>query len=131
MVCLRGAPQAVFDEAMRCLWAAETGNTNRAPEVWRESIGKRLSADGKLPAMGLDRGNECFILDQITGKQGTQRISRFATKPTFILAQCVKSSGDFLNHTGGIVITPAFAYAACLVAVELCESLARDLARTN
>lgn len=123
--------RTVFDEAMRCLWAAETGGTRRAPEAWRAALGDRLAPDGKLPDPGVNRGNECFILDTITGKQNTSSIAKHATKPTFILAQCVKSTGDFLNHTGGVAVAPAFANAACLAAVELCESLARDLTRAS
>ena len=115
-----GGLRAIFDRAMICLWDAETGGSRQAPASWNEG--------GRLPQSTAERGKECSILDAITGKHGMERVAKHATKPTFILAQCIKSCGDFGEHSGDTPITAVFANAACLAAVELCESLSKDLA---
>ena len=73
-------------------------------------------------------GPQCYILRQITGTSEHNPVSKFITKPTYLLIDHLQSVGDFGQHQGDNTVTLQFAAAFCLSAIALCDSLARDLA---
>ena len=111
------------ETALDLIWDAELGRDNSLPEAW-EASGIEFDEQGQLP---VSRGQQCGILRKATGSANTPRVTRFLTKPAFLLLDHLHAVGDFGQHRGGARISVPTAAAFCLSAIELCERLASDL----
>ncbi len=68
----------------------------------------------------------------MTGADHIRPLARFATKPTVLLLDSLQSVGDFGQHRDDFresTVTKGYAASVVLCAIELSESLARDLLR--
>jgi hypothetical protein len=67
----------------------------------------------------------------MTGTKNIRPLARFATKSTALLIDALQSVGDFGDRDDypDAVITKGFGACTVLCAIELIESLARDLLR--
>jgi hypothetical protein len=120
----------IFDTAMRLIWKRELAPDKRFPPDWVlhwQQRGQPWAKTG-LAVDPRDRGSQCKYLMFCTGTRNTDRLSKFVTKPTYILLNTLHSVGDFRNHLDEEVASWNFAFAICQIAVELCEHLSRDLA---
>ena len=114
------------ETALDLIWNAELGRDNDSlPETW-EASGIEFDEEGKLP---VSRGKQCGILRKATGSANSRRVTRFLTKPAFLLLDHLHAVGDFGQHRDGATISVPTAAAFCLSAIELCERLANDLPR--
>ena len=114
----------IFSEtALRLIWNAELGRNNSLPEAW-EASGIEFDEQGRLP---VSLGKQCGILRQATGSANNPRVTKFLTKPAFLLLDHLHAVGNFGQHRDGATISVPTAAAFCLSAIELCERLASDL----
>ena len=113
------------ETALRLIWNAELGRDHSLPEAW-EADGIEFDEQGRLP---VSHGRQCGILRKATGSANNPRVTRFLTKPAFLLLDHLHAVGDFGQHRDGATISVPTAAAFCLSAIELCERLANDLPR--
>lgn len=74
-----------------------------------------------------NEGLQCALLEEITSTYGGKpKLAQRVSRSTYVLVEHVKQAGDLGNHPDG-TITPAYAAACCLAAVELCERLSGEL----
>jgi len=127
--------RGIANKALAIIWSVELGADQKLPEAWiREwqAAGERLpwlDADRRLPR---GRGAQCNVLRLATGADGIRPLAKFATKPTALLVDALQSVGDFGQHREDFpenTITVAFAAGIMMIAIELVDSLARDLTR--
>lgn len=114
------------ETALDLIWNAEIGRDHSLPEAW-EASGIEFDEQGKLP---VSRGKQCGILRKATGSANTPRVTRFLTRPAFLLLDHLHAVGNFGQHRDGATISVPTAAAFCLSAIELCERLASDLPKT-
>ena len=117
------------------IWEAELPPNQRLPDTWVnewKSAGERLQwLDGsqRLPRR---QGSQCNVLRLVTGADNIRPLARFVTKPTALLLDSLQSIGDFGQHRDDFresTITKAFVACVVFCAIELVESLVRDLLR--
>ena len=113
------------ETALDLIWDAELGRDRSLSEAW-EASGIEFDEQGQLP---VSRGKQCGILRKATGSANSPRVTRFLTKPAFLLLDHLHAVGDFGQHRDGARISVPTAAAFCLSAIELCERLANDLPR--
>jgi hypothetical protein len=127
--------RSIANRALSLIWAAELSPDQRLPDAWVEEwkqAGERLQwLDGgqRLPRR---QGPQCNVLRLMTGADSIRPLARFATKPTALLLDSLQSVGDFGQHRDDFresTVTKGFAACVVLCAIELVESLARDLLR--
>lgn len=112
------------------IWLHELPPDRRLPADWiNEWQVKAISFHndgGRLPA---SIWAQCTVLQLITGsRQGLDPISKYVTKPTYILVNHIREVADFGQHTTPRdKVTTGIAAAYCLSAISLCESLKNDL----
>ncbi|MCY3704592.1 MAG: hypothetical protein OXH08_03695 [Gammaproteobacteria bacterium] len=111
------------ETALDLIWNAELGRDNLLPEAWK-ATGIEFDEQGQLP---VSRGQQCGILRKATGSANSPRVTRFLTKPAFLLVDHLHAVGNFGQHRDGAKISVPTAAAFCLSAIELCEKLANDL----
>jgi hypothetical protein len=123
--------RSIAERALDLIWEAELPADQTIPqawvEVWKQS-GERLTWLDDRRHLPTRRGPQCGVLRLMTGTEGTRRVARLLTKPTWLLVDHVQSVGDFGQHRSGGTVSVSIAAAFCLSAIGLCESLARDLA---
>lgn len=117
--------RSLSETALDLIWNAELGRDNSLPEAW-EASGIEFDEQGRLP---VSRGRQCGILRHATGSANSPRVTRFLTKPAFLLLDHLHAVGDFGQHRDGARMSVTTAAAFCLSAIELCERLASDLPR--
>ena len=113
------------ETALDLIWNAELDGDNSLPEAW-EASGIEFDEQGRLP---VSRGKQCGILRKATGSANSPQVTRFLTKPAFLLLDHLHAVGDFGQHRDGARISVPTAAAFCLSAIELCDRLASDLPR--
>ncbi len=115
------------EKALDLIWNAELGRDQSLPESWKAS-GIEFDERGRLP---VSRGKQCGILRKASGSENSPRVTRFLTKPAFLLLDHLHTVGNFGQHRegAGARISVPTAAAFCLSAIELCERLASDLPR--
>lgn len=127
--------RSIASRTLALIWAAELGSDQKIPEEWiREwqGSGERLQwLDGgqRVPRR---QGAQCNVLRLATGADNIRPMARFATKPTALLVDALQSVGDFGQHREDFpesVVTTGYAAAVVMMAVELADSLSRDLRR--
>jgi hypothetical protein len=120
----------VVTRALDIIWFHELTPDRRLPNDWiTEWQSKAINFPndgGKLPA---SLWAQCTILQLITGsRQDLNPISKYVTKPTYILVNHIREVADFGQHpTARDKVTVGIASAYCLSAISLCESLINDL----
>ena len=115
--------RSIAERGLKLIWDAELGPDRSLPDNWKH-LGLRLDP-WQFPSRP---GRQCYILSHITGTSEHNPVSKFITKPTYLLIDHLQSVGDFGQHQGDNTVTLQFAAAFCLSAIALCDSLARDLA---
>ena len=128
-----GNVHGILEQALTLIWKAECWNpeTNRPhiPSSWF-SIWKNNDERGfedwrtRFP----DGGQRLHLLDLITGTQRTDRLARFVTKNTYVLANGVQGFRDFGVHPKTADVYLGTAYAALNLCVELAATVALELA---
>ena len=113
----------IAERGLKLIWEAELGPDRSLPDDWKPLVSKLKTWE--LPSR---LGPQCYILRQITGTSEHNPVSKFISKPTYLLIDHLQSVGDFGQHQGDNTVTLQFAAAFCLSAIALCDSLARDLA---
>ncbi|HYN36295.1 MAG TPA: hypothetical protein VEV82_04900 [Actinomycetota bacterium] len=113
--------RSIAERALDLIWEAELPPDRSIPQAWQFAGVKW----GEVPRR---RGQQCGLLRLITGTDDHAAVSRFVTKPTFLLVDHLQSVGDFGQHREEGEVSLSIAVAFCLSAISLCESLARDLA---
>lgn len=117
--------RTVAERALRLVWKMEAP-AGKIPPAWAPALQgtNAFAVGGALPR---PLGQQCHLLDLITGTQSAPRVARFVRKPSFVLLDTLKSAGDFGQHSDGAPITLPQAAALCLCAVELLDALTREL----
>lgn len=82
------------ETALDLIWRAELGRDNSLPEAW-EARGIEFDEQDQLP---VSRGKQCGILREATGSANTLRVTKFLTKPAFLLLSHLHAVGDFGQH---------------------------------
>ncbi len=128
-----GNVHGILEQTLMLIWKAECWNpeTNRPriPSSWF-SIWKTNEERGfedwrtRFP----DGGQRLHLLDLITGTQRTDRLARFVTKNTYVLANGVQGFRDFGVHPKTADVYLGTAYAALNLCVELAATVALELA---
>lgn len=120
----------LVSRSLDIIWLYELPADRRLPNHWiNEWQSKAITFPddgGRLPA---SIWAQCTILQLITGsRQGLDPISKYVTKPTYLLVNHVREVADFGQHTTARdKVTIGIASAYCLSAISLCESLINDL----
>ena len=114
----------IAERALDLIWKAELSADRSLPDDWE-------SAGVKFDQFPRRRGQQCNILRLITGTEEHDPVSKFVTKPTYLLVDHLQSVGDFGQHKGEDAVSVPIAAAFCLSAIGLCESLSQDLATPN
>jgi hypothetical protein len=125
----------IANRALALIWKAELPADRRLPDDWVNEwklAGEQLRwLDGgqRLP---LRAGSQCNVLRLMTGTENIRPLAKFATKRTALLLDSLQSVGDFGQHREEFPqsnVSKGFAACQVLCAIELVESLARDLLR--
>lgn len=130
--CLSGA-RDLLDRALDLVWACEAPD-GVVPRQWLESwkfqqtqeatkAVDRFSRERELPS---ERGFQCELLRLATGRQRVKPVTLKTSKAAYVLIEHVKQLGDLKNHSKAPA-TQMLAAAFCMTAIELCETLAREL----
>ena len=124
--------RGVADYALRLVWNAELPKNNLIPSAWvqqwkynGENIRDEI-AEGKVP---LSLTGKCRLLQLMTGTQKSKAVTKFITKPTYLLIDHLQSVGHFGQHIEGNPVTLSFAASVCFTVIALCESLSTDFGR--
>ena len=115
--------RSIANRALDLIWDAELPADRSLPEAWK-FVGIEFYEQGQFAKR---RGRQCGILREITGTEDHDPVSKFVTKPTYLLVDHLQSVGDFGQHREGSTLSVSIAAAFCLSAISLCESLTRDL----
>lgn len=129
--CL-GRARDLRDRALQLVWTLEAPG-GVIPDSWiahwkfggldREILDDYVR-DQRIPE---DGGRQCGLLRLAMGRQGLKPVARYTSRTTHALIEHMNGLGNVRNHsTDPVTVTLAAAF--CLAAIELCESLARDLA---
>lgn len=131
--CVRG----IADRCLALIWQKELPPDQRLPDAWVSEwkrAGERLQwleGNQRLPRRP---GAQCGVLRLLTGADNIRPMAKYVTKPTFLLLDGLQSVGDFGQHREEFsesTVSRGFAATAALMAIELAESLAKDLERTR
>ncbi len=126
-----GSARDILDRALDLVWSAEAPG-GRVPAAWIDAWKfnpnlKDLVAgyvrDSRLPEA---RGKQCGLLRNASGGQFVEPLAKRISRPTYVLIEHMNHVGDLRNHWKGQP-TLTLAVAFCMAAIELVESLAREL----
>jgi hypothetical protein len=127
--------RSIVNRCLALIWDTELESGQRLPDSWvnewkqgRDRL-QWLDGSQRLPR---GQGAQCHVLRLATGAEGIRPMARFATKPTALLVDALQSVGDFAQHREDYresKVSKGYAAAVVMSAIELAESLARDLAR--
>ncbi|WP_316228262.1 hypothetical protein [Bradyrhizobium sp. SZCCHNR1039] len=92
-------------------------NEERVPEEWKT----------RFP----EGGQRLRLLDLMTGTQKSDRLARFVTKNTYVLANALQGFRDFGVHPKSAEVDLGTSYAALHLCIELASLLAREVSETN
>ena len=126
-----GSARLILDRALSLIWATEAPG-GKIPAEWIDAwkfsgLTREVENFGRDPRLPEPRGKQCGLLRLATGGQFVAPVAKRACKATYVLVEHMNQMGDFANHAKGEhSLTMAVAY--CLAAVELIESVGRDLA---
>src|SRR5437667_3948018 len=124
--------RSIVTRAFAIIWEAELGPGLELPRGWItewQHANVNWSDDrGKIPK---GYRAQCNFLRLATGTDKVRRLTRYVTKPTCLLLDHLQSVGDFGQHRDDFpesTVTTGAAAAVVFTAIELIESLTRDLA---
>jgi hypothetical protein len=130
-----GTARDIFDRAIKLVWEVEAPGgivPKRWIDHWRDTevvTGRaiRAAADyARDPTIPEARGMQCALLKTATGEARILRIASKVSKSTYALIEHTNQVGDLKNHTqSDPSVTMAVAF--CMAAIELVETLAREL----
>ena len=125
-----GSARDILDRALDLVWDAEAPG-GKVPQPWIEQwkfsgVKNEVEIYTKDPRIPPARGRQCGLLRLATGQQHSPRITERISKGTYVLIEHMKEVGDLGNHVQGTP-TLTMAVAFCMAAIELAESLSRDL----
>jgi hypothetical protein len=112
--------------ALDLIYALEAPGA-RYPAAWVEQW--RAEDNGAWPGAGFpknNRGKQCQLLRDIVDDRRSAPLAARVSRRTAALVDQVKSYGDLGQHLDDSV-DGSVAIAACFAALEMCDSLARDL----
>ena len=118
--------RSIAERALDVIWQKELPLDRSLPEDWKKSIWE-TQAFNSIEQLPRRRGQQCGILRIVTGTVEHAPVSKYVTKPTYLLLDHLQSVGDFGQHQDDNMISVSSAAAYCLSAISLCESLAQDL----
>lgn len=125
--------RSIATRAFALIWEVELGQGFGLPQGWLtewKHANVNWSDDrGSIPK---GYGAQCNILRLATGTEKVRRLTRYVTKPTCLLLDHLQSVGDFGQHREDFpesTVTTGAAAAVVLAAIELIESLTRDLTK--
>jgi hypothetical protein len=108
----------------------------RVPDNWlahwkafEVASGRPVPATRDYPSGSMlpeERGRQCGLLRLATGQQRIRPIAARLSKSSYLLIEHISNIGDLKNHYRGPT-TLTMAVAFCAAAIELVESLAREL----
>lgn len=117
--------------ALSIVWSAEFGTELTVPDEWVKEW--EYAENKKLTwlAGGVPRGGaQCQLLRLMVGKENVKRRARVVTRTTYHLIEALYSIGDFGAHRldyPECTVSTGFAATAALMAIEMTDSLYRDL----
>jgi hypothetical protein len=126
-----GSARDIVDRALDLIWGAEAPG-GRVPAAWVEAwkfnpkLTDAVAEYGRDPRLPEARGRQCGLLRIATGGQFIDPVVKRVSKPTYVLVEIMNQFGDLKNHFKGEP-TLTLAVAFCMAAIELMESLTRDL----
>jgi hypothetical protein len=127
--------RSIANRALSLIWEAELPADRRLPDAWVidwQQAGERLQWLDSSRRLPRSQGSQWNVLRLITGADKIRPLARFATKPTALLLDSLQSIGDFGQHRDDFresTVTKGFAACVIFSAIELVESVARDLQR--
>ncbi len=127
--------QGILEQALTQIWKAECWNDVAGkPKVptewfleWERNLGKDKAKIDDWKSRFPEGGVRLRLLDLMTGTQNTDRLARFVTKNTYVLANAVQGFRDYGVHPKAAEIDVGTAYAALHVCIELAAALTREL----
>ena len=130
-----GNARDILDRALDAVWAVEAPGDRVPPKWighWRDteiSTGRRIPAASEYAQNAMipeERGRQCALLRIATGQHRVRPIASHASKVTYVFIEHMSQVGDLKNHSKGEP-TLTMEVAFCMAAIELAESLGRDL----
>jgi hypothetical protein len=126
-----GSARDIVDRALDLVWDAEAPG-GRVPTAWVEAwkfnpkLKEAVAEYSRDPRIPEARGRQCGLLRIATGGQFIEPVVKRVSKPTYVLVENMNHFGDLKNHFKGEP-TLTLAVAFCMAAIELVESLGREL----
>jgi hypothetical protein len=127
--------RSIASRSLSMIWDAELGPDQKLPDAWLSEWkqgGERLQWLDAAQRLPRKQGAQCNVLRLATGADNIRPMAKHVTKPTALLVDALQSVGDFAQHRDDFPesrVSKEFAAAVVLVALELVDSLNRDLAR--
>jgi hypothetical protein len=124
----------ILEQALSQIWKIECWNTSASrPQIPSEWFSTWQRTDERYIEDWQTRfpegGQRLRLLDLITGTRNTDRLARYVTKNTYVLANAVQGFRDFGVHPKAMDISLGTAYVALHTCIELAASLSRELPR--
>jgi hypothetical protein len=126
--------QGILEQALAQIWKAECWNDvagkPKIPTEWFLIWERNQEREKKIEdwkSRFPEGGARLRLLDLMTGTQNTDRLARFVTKNTYVLANAVQGFRDYGVHPKAAEIDVGTAYAALHVCIELAAALSREL----
>jgi hypothetical protein len=123
----------ILEQALTLIWRAECwkSETNKPhiPSDWF-SIWRRNNEDRRFEEWQTrfpEGGPRLRLLDLMTGTQKTDRLARFVTKNTYVLANSVQGFRDFGAHQKATEIKLEVGYSALHLCIELAATVTSEL----
>lgn len=125
----------ILEHALSLIWKAECWNADAGKpqipsawfSIWRNNSNNRERSFEEWQTRFPEGGQRLRLLDLITGTQNSDRLARYVTKNTYVLANAVQGFRDFGVHPKATSISLGTAYAALHVCVELAAEISREL----
>jgi hypothetical protein len=127
-----GSVHGILERVLTLIWKAECwGPTLGKPAIpdgwfdtWRQNQ-ENFSQDwfGRFP----EGGQRLRLLDLITGTQRTDRLARYVTKNTYVLANSLQGFRDFGVHPKATSPDIGAAYSALHISIELAAIVTAEL----
>ena len=128
-----GSARDILDRALKLIWEVEAPG-GIVPKGWIDhwrdvdvaALQTMVAGYTRDPVIPEERGRQCALLRWATGQARIRPIAGKVSKSTYVLIEHTNQVGDLKNHSeGGPSVTMAVAF--CMAAIELVETLAREL----
>ncbi|MBU5637506.1 ATP-binding protein [Geomonas sp. Red69] len=124
----------ILEQGLSLVWKAECWDPDcikpRIPpewfSIWRFNGERGFEGwQARFP----EGGQRLHLLDLMTGTQRIDRLARFVSKNTYVLANAVQGFRDFGVHPKTTEIDVSTAYAALHLCIEFAASITRELSK--